>query len=201
MIRSRPGNLSGRSRAAIAIPSQSGYRWHASRWAASERADGSKLISIFSAPFTRRWRRRRPGSLRLRRRVLGHPDFRRAARERRHFSLANKLGSSLCGEYRPIHGRRGQAFGAFAQGSPRRAKCRRWNKCGVLGVANFWVVVEGKPSGLPFEDVDTAKQYATELLRFLPLTAAVAIEVYGRNEPMRKLERDRATGAWTPASP
>ena len=136
MIRSRPGNLSGRSRAAIAIPSQSGYRWHASRWAASERADGSKLISIFSAPFTRRWRRRRPGSLRLRRRVLGHPDFRRAARERRHFSLANKLGSSLCGEYRPIHGRRGQAF-AFAQGSPRRAKCRRWNKCGVLGVANF----------------------------------------------------------------
>jgi len=45
MVRSRRENLSGRSTAAIAIPSPSGYRWHASRWAATERADRSNLIS------------------------------------------------------------------------------------------------------------------------------------------------------------
>ena len=55
-------------------------------------------------------------------------------------------------------------------------------------MANCWLVLDGKPTGLPFEDVEQAKQFAEQRLRDRPFAKA-AIEIYDRSEPMRTLTR------------
>ena len=66
-------------------------------------------------------------------------------------------------------------------------------------MANYWVAVNGKQIGLPFDSLDAAKQL---LLKHIgeDETAPALIEVYDADRPMRRLMWNAKTQDWIEVS-
>jgi hypothetical protein len=65
-----------------------------------------------------------------------------------------------------------------------------------MRVPYYWVVVDDKPTSLPFEDVEQAKQLVMEHLSSDP-SARAAVEIYDGAKPVTRVVWDKATEAWT----
>ena len=63
-------------------------------------------------------------------------------------------------------------------------------------VPYYWVVVDGKPTDLPFDNIEQAKQLVMEHLSVDP-SAKPAIEIYDGSKPVTRVAWDTAAQTWT----